>query len=136
MTMHTFELREKFVNVIKGDTSHIWTFYFTNDIVLNSETIWRLSCKNLIILVSEDDEQLFGLSNPINVSSILVEKLKGKNLSKISIADSGDITLYFDEDVIIEFWVTSIGYENYQLSIGGNRYISSGANNIVILPNQ
>lgn len=134
MKQYDFELAEKFLIAENDYATYIWTFRFTNDVILKSETLWRLYQGNKILLISEDNGQQFGLPEPINLSANLNNIISGKNISRIRIEDSGDMKLFFDDEITIEFLITSTGYENYELQINDKRYIASGSNNIVCIP--
>lgn len=96
---------------------------------------WRLLTNGEISFVSMDHGHQFGLPHPVDMTEELIKRLKGKRLTRILVAkDTRDLRLSFTENIEMEIFISSTGYETYQLSIDGKRYIGLGGGDIAITP--
>lgn len=87
-------------------------------------TIWRLLNDSRIILVSTDHGQQFGLSKPVDAVKELSEALNGHKLTKIKIKkNKADLVLTLTSGFKIDFFISSGGYESYNLHIDNKQYI-------------
>ena len=113
-----------------------WIFNFTNNISLFASTLWRLLKDDKIILVSTDHDQQFGLPKPIDVVKKLTELLIGQKLSEIRIKkNTADLIITLSDRFEIEFFVSSGGYESYNLYADNKQYIGMGMGDIAIINN-
>lgn len=118
------------VNYDKGSDS--WQFHFANGIYAGSSTgFWRLLKSNRIVLVSLDNGQQFGLPQPIDLVVEVIKILTGKKLKEIKVSrETGDLTLTISEDIKIQIFIISSGYESYDFLIDGKKYIGLGSGSI------
>ncbi len=85
--------------------------------------------------VSLDDGHQFGLPKPFNLREALIEDLNGKSLQEVIIKENtSDLLLKFNNDLEIEVFISSGGYESYSLVIEENQYIGMGGGEIAIFP--
>jgi hypothetical protein len=108
-----------------------WRFVFANKIWVSVSGFWRLLEKNQIVLVSLDHGHQFGLSNPVDLSELIARRLSCKKLIKIEVKeDTADLVLTLTDEYTLEIFIASTGYETYDFSINGKRYIGLGSGNI------
>lgn len=113
-----------------------WWFVFADNIVFNAHTMWRLLKKNGIQWVSLDNGQKFGLPEPIDLVDKVTTELKEKRLTEVKVKkDTADILLTLSDDLEIEIFISSSGYESYNFSIDKKNYIGMGAGDIAIFDN-
>jgi hypothetical protein len=132
----TFTTDSLFDNVIYDNNAEQWLFYFSDKVYASSSGFWRILIKNKIKYVSTDNGQKFGLPRPIDLVQEINQELKGKRLIKIElIKDTFDLTLTLTDNLKIEIFISSSGYESYDFSINDKRYIGLGSGDIAILQN-
>lgn len=128
-----FETDAPFIEV-KWNESNYWQFVFENGININAEdTLWRLLQNGKIRFISTDHMQQFGLPKPINMVEEITNALLETRLSKIDVKeDTGDLKLFLSNNYLLEFFITSSGYESYSFSINNHRYIGMGRGEIAV----
>ena len=111
-----------------------WTFSFLNDIYVTIEgTFWRLLKNNKILAVSFDHQQQFGLPKPIDVVEKVTDILKGKILTEIKVKeDTGDLVLSISDNITVEVFITSSGFESYSFGIENKTYVGLGSGEIAM----
>jgi len=93
-----------------------WSFYFGKAATLVVEGCWRILVEGRISLASSDDEQTFGLSDPVDARA-RASHLVGQTVRDVSVRrDTGDLTISFGEGFALEALNVSSGYESWQLS--------------------
>jgi len=133
----TFTTNSLFDKVTFDKEADCWLFSFADKIYASSSGFWRLLEMNKIIFVSLDNEQQFGLPQPIDLAEQLNKILIGKRLKKIDvIKDTYDLSLTFTEELKLEIYIASSGYETYDFSINNKRYIGLGSGEIAIIDNE
>ena len=133
----TFTTNSLFDKVTFDKEADCWLFSFADKIYASSSGFWRLLEMNKIIFVSLDNEQQFGLPKPIDLAEELNKILIGKRLKKIDvIKDTFDLSLTFTEELRLEIYIASSGYESYDFSINDKRYIGLGSGDIAIIDNE
>ena len=133
----TFTTNSLFDKVTFDKEADCWLFSFADKIYASSSGFWRLLEMNKIIFVSLDNEQQFGLPKPIDLAEELNKILIGKRLKKIDvIKDTYDLSLTFTEELKLEIYIASSGYESYDFSINDKRYIGLGSGDIAIIDNE
>jgi len=64
----------------------------------------------------------------------ITKLLTGKKLTEIKLdKDTADMTLTISDDIKIQIFIASSGYETYDFSIEGKRYIGLGSGDIGIV---
>ncbi|HSE73166.1 MAG TPA: DUF6188 family protein [Dongiaceae bacterium] len=94
-----------------------WSFYFGKAVTLVVEGCWRILAEGRISLASSDDEQTFGLSDPVDARARASHLVVGQTVRDVSVRrDTGDLTISFGEGFALEALNVSSGYEAWQLS--------------------
>jgi hypothetical protein len=111
-----------------------WTFSFANEICVTIEGgFWRILRNNKIMGVSFDHLHQFGLPAPINLVADITEILKDKILKEVKILETtGDLILSISDDITIEVFITSSGYESYSFYIDNKIYVGAGSGKIAM----
>lgn len=113
-----------------------WYFAFEDRICFNTQSIWRLLKDREIVRVSCDNEQQFGLPKPINLAEEMNDCVKGKKLIEIKVKqDTADLLLTLTDNLQIEIFISSSGYESYNFMIDNKNYIGLGSGDIAIYDN-
>jgi len=123
-----------FESVTYDVNSDSYYFLFNEKISLTVTGFWRLLIENKITIVSLDNGKQFGLPKPINLVEIITKILKTKTLKEIKInKETADLTLTFSNNIILEIYISSSGYETYSLSLKEKRYLGLGSGEIGIM---
>jgi hypothetical protein len=110
-----------------------WMFNFKSRISLFSSTLWRLLKDDRIVLVSADHGQQFGLPKPVDAVKELSKLLTGHKLTEIKIKkNTADLIFTLTGSFNIEFFISSGGYESYNLHVANKQYIGMGMGDIAI----
>lgn len=130
----TFKTNSIFDSVAYDKDADSWHFYFADKIYVTSSGFWRLLESNKIIIVSLDHGHQFGLPQPVDLVIKITKHLTGKKLTKIRVdKDTADLTLTISDDIKVQIFIASSGYETYDFSIEDKRYIGLGSGNIGIV---
>lgn len=117
--------------------AELWYFVFEDNICFNIYTMWRLLENKKIKWVSLDNEQQFGLPKPIDLAKEINELLIDKKILEIKVKqDTADLELTLTDNLLIEVFISSSGYESYNFSLDKKNYIGLGSGNIAIFDNQ
>lgn len=123
-----------FTSVIYEQDADSWYFSFGDNIYVRADGFWRLLVMEKIVLVSFDNGHQFGLPESIDLVKDLIKHLTGKKLTDILVhKDTADLTLKINDNVKIEIFVSSSGYETYEFGIDEKRYIGLGSGEIGIV---
>jgi hypothetical protein len=83
---------------------------------MSAETLCRFVGENGDFISSQDDGQMFGLTEPYGAAEKINKAIKGKEIKKADLTeDTGDLTLFVDGGRL-EIICNSSGYECYQLN--------------------
>jgi hypothetical protein len=94
---------------------HRWTFSFGVDASLGVEAPWRIVHDAGIAFADTDDQQKFGLPQPINGQALSNEILRGHRVISFDVdARTADIRIRFEGDLLLEVFNNSSGYEGWQ----------------------
>ncbi|MGB4774418.1 MAG: hypothetical protein WBP45_04545 [Daejeonella sp.] len=130
----TFITSSLFDKAAFDNNADYWRFSFTDKIYASSSGFWRLLKSNKIIFVSFDNGEQFGLPEPIDLAVELNKILEGKYLTKIEVLkDTFDLVLTLTDDLKLEIFIASSGYETYDFSLNAKRYIGLGSGDIAIM---
>lgn len=125
-----------FDSVTYDNEAESWIFNFTDNICLSATTLWRLLKNDRIVLVSADHGHQFGLPKPVNAVSELLGLLTGQKLTNIKIKrNTADLILTLTDGYAIEVFISSGGYESYNLHADNKQYIGMGMGDIAIFNN-
>lgn len=126
-------ISDKFIfkNVIYSKESETWYFYFEEDLSVKFECFWRFFSQNGIIWTSKDHLQTYLQKKLINLEREINELLKRSSLISIERnLFSGDLILNFDNNLFIEAYIDSIGYESWEINWGDQTCIGIGNEDI------
>ncbi len=123
-----FTTNQLFKSISDDSETGRWNFVFENDICISTSGLWRLLQENKIKGVSLDNGHQFWLSEPLNLVEKVTQQLLGKTLTKIVVnPNTADLTLVISDNISIEIFIVSTGYETYEFTIDNERYIGLGS---------
>ena len=129
-----FKTDSLFYSISYDKDADSWTFSFADDIYVEASGFWRLFERNKIVYVSLDNGHQFVLPKPLDLVEELTTILKDKKLKELNVdKDTADLTLVFTDNMRIEIFISSSGYETHQFSINGKIYVGLGSGDIAIL---
>jgi len=129
-----FKSNAFFETVTYDRDSDSYYFLFNENISITVTGFWRILIENKINIVSLDNGQQFGLLKTINLVEITTKILKDKKLKEIKInKETADLTLTFSNNIKLEVYISSSGYETYSLSLKEKRYLGLGSGEIEIM---
>lgn len=101
------------------------SFYFNfEEINLIHTSFWRFYIDNKIEQVSDDHNKKYIFDKPeINILDFLKKELQNEYLSKIEIMQNNDLILYFSSNKKIEIYITSMAFENWEITIKNQNYV-------------
>ncbi len=109
-------------------------FFFCERYPLQTNGFWRVLKSGEYHLISMDHRQTLDHPTDFDLTPALAEALDGSRLKELKIlAKSGDVILSLDKDVRVEIFVSSVGYETYQIKIDGHEYIGIPGGNVGIV---
>ena len=104
-----------------------WFFRFSDAESLRAGCLWRLMRNGRLSLTSNDHGQKFGLTQPVDAVLLAAASLTGKEVVSIAWSDeTGDLGIILGDDLVLQVLVDSSGYETWELSLEGKRYIAQG----------
>ncbi len=131
-----FKTNSYFKSLTYDKDADLWYFVFDDKICFNIYTIWRLLENKKIKLVSLDNGHQFGLPKPVDLATEINKYLTNKKILEIKIKqDTADLKLTLTDNLIIEVFISSSGYESYNFTIGNKNYIGLGSGDIAIFDN-
>src|SRR5699024_9778619 len=102
----------KLINLTCTETGY-WQFNFNNTVNLGTFCFWRFKRNGELIYISLDHNERFGRKFPLNLVEEVGGVLKNNNLLKIKRnIKTGDVFFIFEDAIVIEFFTSSMGYEN------------------------
>ena len=110
-----------------------WYFVFGDRTAFNVSSFWRLLKEKQIALVSLDNGHQFGLPKPVDLIEELDNRLAGQSLLEIKIkADTADLLLTLTNNIQIEIYISSTGYESYNFTHNDKTYIGLGSGDVSV----
>ena len=109
-----------------------WRFDFEGRTYLDVHCAWRIIADERVALGHEDHEQQFGLPAPVDGQAEAL-KLLSKQVERVTIREiTADLVLMFDNQVFLEVFNDSSGYEGWQCSdTRGLKVVAQGGGNLV-----
>ena len=118
---------------ISMPAENVWTFLFSNNISVNLECPWRLTDSDSIILTNLDHGQIFGFKEKIDCVDELKNFLKNTTLKSIVISPKiADINILFENNLSLECFANSSGYESWGINFNDKKYICVGGGELNI----
>ena len=126
-----FEGKSRFEKVIFDNDSKLFYFYF-EEISLIPTDFWRFFKNNKIEHISKDNTLKYHFQKPeIDLIPFLKEELINENLIEVEISVNNDLILFLSSNKKIEIYITSMAFENWEITINNKQYICmQGGNNI------
>ena len=91
-----------------------WAFAFGEGADLGVGVPWRIVTNTGIAFADTDDNQLFGLPQPVDGQALTNELLAGRRVIGFHVdAKTADIRILFEGDVRLEMFNNSSGYEGW-----------------------
>jgi hypothetical protein len=112
-----------------------WNFSFGDSASsgLSAECPWRIVVANRIALASSDDGHQFGLAAPLDGEKVALSLIGSRAIERVSIrSDTGDMSIFFSDEVVLEVLNMSAGYEGWQIGIPGLLLIATGGGELAI----
>lgn len=131
-----FQTNSSFNSINYDKDGESWHFLFEDKIWFTSSGFWRLLVNNKIVCVSLDNGHQFGLPQPLDLIQEVTKLLEGIKVIKVIVDnDTADLKLIMTDEIKIEIFISSSGYETYEFSIDNKRYIGLGAGEIAMFDN-
>ncbi len=93
---------------------HGWAFSFGEDANLRVSIPWRIVTSDGIAFANADDNQQFGLPQPIDGQILANKLLSGRRVAVFDVeARTADLRITFDGEVRLEMFNNSSGYEGW-----------------------
>ena len=126
---------KSFIGTKRGEFD--WSFQFSDKAFMSTEGPWRILCNGRIALGSNDHAQKFGLSEPVDGVVECHHLLDKKRVLEICVRqDTGDLTVKFTQDTILEILNISSGYEGWSLGDGaGLLAVATGGGKLALWSN-
>lgn len=100
-----------------------WVFRFDESVALRVSAPWRVVVDSVNQLGWCDDGHQFGLPARVDAVSRLRALIGEGRVVAASSPKCGDLILQFDSGAVLEIFVDSCGYEGWQLSGPGDRWV-------------
>lgn len=108
-----------------------WFFRLDDGSVIATESTWRIVTRQGVVTTSEDHDQQFGLSAPVDAADVARKEIGGLAVTACNLdSRTGDLTLEF-ESVSLQFLCLSGGYESWRTTHGAQDLICTGGGKIV-----
>ncbi|AZJ35986.1 hypothetical protein [Tenacibaculum singaporense] len=129
-----FEGKSKIREIVYDNNSNLFYFSF-EEIHLIPTDFWRFFKNNKIELISKDHNLKYSFQEPkIDLISFLNKEFKNDYLLKIEITNNNDLILYFSSTKKIEVYITSMAFENWEITIKNKQYIClQGGDDIAVI---
>ena len=131
----TFKTSATFRSFEHDENAGSWHFNFDCNISVSACGFWRLLKANKVWVVSLDQGHRFGLPEPLDIVKEITKQLVGKTLTELRIKNTGDLELHISDEIVLEFYISSSGYETYEFLIHNKRYIGLGSGEIKVFDN-
>ncbi len=109
-----------------------WFWYF-DAAWLSTGCFWRFLKDGKVFAGSIDHGETFGRSTAVDLTSKLRQELDGASLTCVEIDDNtGDVTLQFGDRFQVQLFISSLGYESYDMIVGGKNYVGMGSSHVAV----
>lgn len=104
--------------------SGLWHFEFNGEIVLTTESPWRVVSKDRVMLGSIDHGQKFGHAQEVDGSAVITSLLASSEVVQAEVIEpTGDLHIRFANGMQLQVIAVSSGYEAWQLNGPGAREV-------------
>jgi hypothetical protein len=122
----------RFESLTKRDFD--WFFQFDDNVAIVAGSLWRLLVNGTIRITDDDHGHAYGLPSPINCEAIVNERLSGAVVRKVDLCQGTlDLRIQFDSAVVVELLPNSSGYEAWEVSRVGERFIAVGGGRLDVV---
>jgi hypothetical protein len=134
----TFNINNQFKSIVYDSDDDSWTFIFSDEIYVKTIGFWRLIKNHTLKVVSLDHGHQFGQPKPLDLIEIITKELTNKSLTRINVDKaSGDLMLILTDNLELQIFISSTGYETYEFQVENKRYIGlGGGTDITIINNK
>jgi hypothetical protein len=93
-----------------------WVIALSDRGTLATDALWRVLDGTRLVTTSEDHGQLFGLKEPVNAAHRAVNVLSSLKILDVELEPAhSDLTIRFENQMVLQFLSTSCGYESWQV---------------------
>jgi hypothetical protein len=125
-TLHSCEKRD-----------YTWSFVFPENSSIYTQSFWRLVTQKGVRVTSEDHGHPFGLGYPVDAAQRVMEETANRKVISYEIKRlTSDLIIDFGDDVYLEFFDTSCGYESWGSHHESVQIFCQGGGNLVVVPLQ
>ena len=126
-------LRGKTLSAVHAE-AYTWHFSFSGGAALCAECPWRIISKGGVALGSVDHRQRFGLAGNVDAAREAGSLLARREIIEARIRpETCDLTVDFAEEVRLELFNGSAGYEGWNLSSpDGRRLVAQGGGRLTV----
>jgi hypothetical protein len=104
-----------------------WVLQFDGRAVLVISCLWRFLEESRVRRTSEDHDQWFGLSKPVDAAADVNRLVQGAAVQAVQLnGDTLDLNLIFDDGHVLQLLPDSSGYEAWVASNDHTQYIATG----------
>jgi hypothetical protein len=113
---------------------HLWQLTFGDgNATLNLECPWRLLSHGAVVYGGDDDGQQFGLPAPLDGVKETRKLLDASSVSSVEVREAcSDLSLKFENGVILEAFNGSSGYEGWTCSGKSGTVVAQGGGNLAV----
>jgi hypothetical protein len=122
----TIDLKWLIGNRVKdiGKQDYTWFFDFDGGGSITTESAWRLVTMEGIKATAEDHGHKFGQSAPLDVIDVTKNTIGQHTINQYTLdARTGDLSLHFDDNCVLQFLNLSSGYESWHIVRGSKEII-------------
>ena len=95
-----------------------WSFCFSGEVIVQTESSWRLVDATRVVVSSEDHGHPFGLPAPVDAVARVTIRTVDQTVTAAHISPTtGDLTIDFGGGVHIQLLQLSCGYESWRLGV-------------------
>ena len=110
-----------------------WSFTFSGDTGIGTDSFWRVRADGGILVTSEDDGHKFGLPEPMDAAARALSRLRGRVADVEVSSETADLLVRFEDGATLEVFNTSCGYESWHLRSAGMQMIGLGGGDVAIV---
>lgn len=98
---------------------------------------WRIVSKGRIAFADQDDAQKFGLPAPLNGEIEANRLIRGQSITMVLVTpDTADLSIYFGNDLRLDAFNNSCGYEGWHISLppenGSMSLVAMGGGDVAV----
>jgi hypothetical protein len=110
-----------------------WAFVFAIKCGLGVSCPWRILVDNRIAFGNGDHGEKFGLPASVNGEELTRQLLGSASIQRVALrTDTGDLSIHFADQKILEVINMSGGYEGWQIAADGLQVIGTGGGELAI----